>query len=112
MRALRMLAALGALAMVGAAPAPAQPSAASAPHAPTYRNFRAAIYVTVADTKRLADRATFDRQFARVSAQLRFDKVYIEAYRDHLFATDEELDRVKSYFREKGILTSGGITLA
>src|SRR4051812_14873790 len=112
MRTLRILAALGALATLSAAPAPAQPSAAPVAHAPAYRNFRAAIYVTVADTKGLADRATFDRQFARVSAQLRFDKVYIEAYRDHLFATDEELDRVKSSFREKGIETSGGITLA
>ncbi len=110
MRALRLLAALGAL--VSAAPAPAQPPPAPAAHAPAFRNFRAAIYVTVADTKRLADRATFDRQFARVSSQLRFDKVYIEAYRDHLFATDEELEQVKSYFREKGIATSGGITLA
>jgi hypothetical protein len=107
-----MLAALGALAMFGAAPAPAQAPAATAAHMPAYRHFRAAIYVTVADTKRLADRATFDRQFARVSSQLRFDKVYIEAYRDRLFATDEELERVKSYFREKGIETSGGITLA
>src|SRR3954468_15129600 len=112
MRTLRMLAALGALATLPAAAAPAQPSAAPAAHAPAYRNFRAAIYVTVGDTKRLADRATFDRQYARVSSQLRFDKVYIEAYRDHLFATDEELDRVKSYFREKGIEISGGITLA
>ena len=93
---------------VAAAPATAD----HAPHAPAYRNFRAAIYVTVADTRRLADRATFDRQFARVSSQLRFDKVYVEAYRDHLFATDEELERVKAFFREKGIETSGGITLA
>ena len=46
-----------------------------------YRNFRAAIYVTVGDTKRLADPATFERQFTRVSSQLHFDKVYIEAYR-------------------------------
>src|ERR1700712_2697522 len=112
MRALRMLAALGALAIVSAAPAPAQPPAAPAAHTPAYRNFRAAIYVTVADTKRLADRATFERQYARVSAQLRFDKVYVEAYRDHLFATDEELERVKSWFREKGIQVSGRITLA
>lgn len=111
MRALRMLAALGALAIVSTPVlAPAQPPTAAAQ--PAYRNFRAAIYVTVADTKRLADRATFDRQYARVASQLRFDKVYIEAYRDHLFATDEELDRVKTFFREKGIQTSGGITLA
>src|SRR5437764_15171853 len=95
MRGLRMLAAIGALATVSAAPATPSPAAAPAPaSAPAYRNFRAAIYVTVADTKRLADRATFDRQFARVSSQLRFDKVYIEGYRDHLLVTDEDDDRV------------------
>ena len=57
-----------------------------------YKNFRAAIYVTVGDTKRLADPATFERQFTRVSSQLKFDKVYIEAYRDRVFATDDELE--------------------
>jgi hypothetical protein len=80
--------------------------------AAAYKNFRAAIYITVADTKRLADAATFNRDFARVSSQLNFDKVYIEAYRNHLFATDAELDTVKREFQAKGIQTSGGITLA
>ena len=77
-----------------------------------YKNFRAAIYVTVHDTKRLADPATFERDFARVSSQLKFDKVYIEAYRNRLFATDAELDAVKREFQAKGIQTSGGVTLA
>ena len=62
-------------------------------HAAAYKNFRAAIYVTVGDTKKLADPATFEKQFARVSSQLEFDKVYIEAYRDRVFATDAELLR-------------------
>src|SRR4051794_18839534 len=77
-----------------------------------YRNFRAAIYIPVGGTKKLADPATFERQFARVSSQLKFDKVYIEAYRDRVFATDAELDAVKRQFQAKGIQTSGGITLA
>ncbi|MEO8454940.1 MAG: hypothetical protein ABI454_07260 [Sphingomicrobium sp.] len=81
-------------------------------HAAAYKNFRAAIYVTVGDTKRLADPATFERQFTRVSSQLSFDKVYIEAYRDRVFATDAELETVKREFQAKGIQTSGGITLA
>ena len=85
---------------------------AQAAHAAAYKNFRAAIYITVGDTKRLADPATFNRDFARVSSQLKFDKVYIEAYRNHLFATDAELDTVKREFQAKGIQTSGGITLA
>jgi hypothetical protein len=80
--------------------------------AQSYKNFRAAIYITVGDTKRLADPATFNRDFQRVSSQLKFDKVYIEAYRNHLFATDSELDAVKREFKAKGIQTSGGITLA
>ncbi len=65
--------------------------AAAPANAGAYKNFRAAIYITVHDTKRLADPATFNRDFARVSSQLQFDKVYIEAYRDRVFATDAEL---------------------
>ena len=86
--------------------------AAASSEAAAYRNFRAAIYVTVRDTKRLSDPTTFARDFARVSSQLHFDKVYIEAYRDHVFATDAELETVKREFQAKHIQTSGGITLA
>ncbi|MDH7637363.1 hypothetical protein [Sphingomonas oryzagri] len=92
------------------AQAPAAPPASSIPA--RYQNFRAAIYIAVGDARKLADRATFDRQYARAASQLHFDKVYIEAYRDHDFATDDELEKVKSYFAEKGIETAGGITLA
>jgi hypothetical protein len=81
-------------------------------HAAAYRNFRAAIYIPVGSTKRLADPAAFAREFARVSSQLKFDKVYIEAYRDRVTATDAELEAVKRAFQAKGIQTSGGITLA
>ena len=86
--------------------------AAAPANAGAYKNFRAAIYITVHDTKRLADPATFNRDFARVSSQLQFDKVYIEAYRDRVFATDAELEAVKHEFQANGIQTSGGITLA
>lgn len=84
----------------------AMPAAAEAPH------FRTAIYVVVYSTQELADRATFERQYARVAGQLKFDKVYIESYRDHVFATDEQIEKVKAYFREKGVAVAGGITLA
>ena len=77
-----------------------------------YKHFRTAIYIAVGDARRLADRATFDRQFARAASQLHFDKVYIETYRDRTFATDAEIAAVKSYFAEKGVATAGGITLA
>ena len=85
---------------------------AQAAEAAAYKHFRAAIYIPVGSTKRLADPAAFAREFARVSAQLHFDKVYIEAYRDRQIATDAELEAVKREFQAKGIETSGGITLA
>lgn len=89
------------------------PAASPASSIPArYQNFRYAIHIAVGDARKLADRATFDRQYARAASQLHFDKVYIDAYRDHDFATDDELEKVKSYLAEKGIETSGGITLA
>ncbi|MDE2182078.1 MAG: hypothetical protein KGJ78_03550 [Alphaproteobacteria bacterium] len=77
-----------------------------------YKNFRTAIYVTVNSTHALADPATFARQYDRMARQLKFDKVYIEVYRDHDFATDAEIETVKKAFEGKGILVAGGVTLA
>ena len=77
-----------------------------------YKNFRTAIYVTVASTKQLADPATFARQYDRMSRQLKFDKVYVEVYRNRLFAADAEIEAVKKEFAAKGVLVAGGITLA
>lgn len=105
---------LAALLATAAVPVVAPALAASAPLAGTsrYANFRVSVYITASDVHALANRAAFDRQFDRVSSQVHVDKVYIEAYRDGDFATDDELERVKSYFREKHIETWGGITLA
>jgi len=77
-----------------------------------YRNFRVAVYVTVTSTKELADPKTFARQFARMQRQVKFDKVYIEAYRSRVFATDAEIDAVKSAFKAKGIAVAGGVTMS
>lgn len=77
-----------------------------------HANFKTAIYIAVNTGKSLADKKVFDAQFARAYSQVKFDKVYLETYRDRSFASDEELRKVKSYFAEKGIEVAGGITLA
>ncbi len=77
-----------------------------------YKNFRTAIYVVVNSTKALADPKTFASEFDRMQRQLKFDKVYVEVYRNHIFATDAEIEAVKHAFEAKGILVSGGMTLA
>jgi hypothetical protein len=93
-----------ALGLLVAFPAPA----AATKHA----NFKVAVYVVVGQTRKLADKATFEREFARASGQLRFDKVYLEVYRDRRFATDAEIEATKANFQRHGIEVAGGITLA
>jgi hypothetical protein len=87
------------------------PIAADAPVG-HYKNFRVAIYVTVDATKRMADPAQAEREFDRVWSQVQFDKVYVEDYRDNDFATDAQVEAAKKFFESKGIIVSGGITLA
>jgi len=87
-------------------------AAQAAPEHGNYANFRAAIYVVVNSTKQLADPKIFEREYGRVSRQLKFDKVYVEVYRNHLFATDAEIETVKKEFEAKGVIVSGGVTLA
>ena len=77
-----------------------------------YQNFRVAIYVVVNATQALADPKEFAREYDRVSRQLKFDKVYVEVYRNHQFASDDQIEAVKKFFRDKGIIVAGGTTLA
>jgi hypothetical protein len=84
----------------------------NAPTVGKYKSFRVSIYVVVNATNRLADPATRDQEFARVSSQLKFDKVYLEVYRNKLFASDEAIASVKQFFESRGIEVSGGVTLA
>ncbi|HEY5346976.1 MAG TPA: hypothetical protein VIJ72_02205, partial [Rhizomicrobium sp.] len=85
--------------------------AADAP-AGHYKNFRVAIYVRVDSTIKMADPAEAKREFDRVMSQVKFDKVYEEVYRDGQFATDAQIEATKKFFESKGIIVSGGVTLA
>jgi hypothetical protein len=85
--------------------------AASAPES-AYRNFKAAIYITVTSTRLLEDSTTREQQYQRIAGQVRFDKVYLETYRGGVFADEASLEDIKRFFRSKGIAVSGGITLA
>ena len=77
-----------------------------------YKNFDVAIYAAVNTTRQLADPQTLARQYERVSSQLKFDKVYLEVYRDRRFADEKSLAAIKKFFAGKGIAVSGGVTLA
>ncbi|MEO7493335.1 MAG: hypothetical protein ABIT83_06170 [Massilia sp.] len=87
-------------------------AARNAPAKGHYQHFKVAIYIPVRVAQSLADPALFEHQFARAMSQVPFDKVYIETYRDNVFATDAEIDAVKKQFLAKGIEVAGGVTMA
>lgn len=77
-----------------------------------YENFKVAIYVVVGQTRQMADPKVRDEQFERAMRQVKFDKVYLEVYRNRQFAEEESLEEIKQFFESHGVEVSGGITLA
>jgi hypothetical protein len=104
MRKLVCTALLGAAALLSAA--------SGAAPAGGYRNFKAAIYVTVESALQLQDPKTRQQQYDRIAGQLHFDKVYLEVFRAGRFADEGSLEAIKKFFTDQGIQVAGGITLA
>jgi hypothetical protein len=78
-----------------------------------YQNFTVATYIVASTAQRqLSDPAVLQQQYERAVSQLKFDKVYLEAYRDGLFVDENALVAIKRFFESKGVKVSGGITLA
>ncbi len=102
------------LALALAAPfASAQPAPAALVAGPgQYRNFSVAIYIPVAVVRHLADPAVLAAEWERITSQVKVDKVYIEAQRDRLEADDAVLERVKTFFTDRGVRVAGGITFS
>jgi len=77
-----------------------------------YKNFRVAVYCVVDATQRFADEKVLKTEFDRVMARVKFDKVYLEVYRDRRFADEATLDKIKKFFTDRGIIVEGGLTLS
>jgi len=77
-----------------------------------YQNFRVAVYCVVDATQRFADQKLLKTEFDRVMARVKFDKVYLEVYRDKRFADEATLERIKKFFTDRGVVVEGGLTLS
>ena len=97
----------GCLAAGFVAAAPVTPALAG-----QYKNFRVAVYCVVDATQRFADEKVLKAEFDRVMARVKFDKVYLEVYRDRRFADEATLDKIKKFFTDRGIVVEGGLTLS
>ncbi len=77
-----------------------------------YKNFKTAIYITVYSTKSFSDPARLEKEFNRAMGQVKFDKVYLEVYRDKNFCDETTLETIKKFFTDRGVEVWGGITLS
>ena len=76
-----------------------------------YRNFAVAIYARVYEVQQMADLEWLKTRFEVMSRHIKLDKVYLETHRDTIVADEETIGRARQFFEERGIGTSGGITL-
>lgn len=77
-----------------------------------YDNFQVAIYVVVNHTQQMADPQVRAEQFERAMRQVKFDKVYLEVYRNRQFADEQTLPEIKEFFTSRGVAVAGGVTPA
>jgi len=76
-----------------------------------YDHFKVAVYMRAYEVNKMADLKLLDSLWSIIEQQVHVDKVYIETHRDLLMVRQDTLNRVKNFFKERGIKTSGGITL-
>lgn len=74
-----------------------------------YRNFRVAVYCTAHDIVRMSDLKWLEEGFNVLKKSITFSKVYLETFRDNVLVSKDLMLRVKDFFQDKGIETSGGI---
>jgi len=75
-----------------------------------YDNFKAAVYIMVREVNEVGDRTELEKTWTNFSRNLKVDKVYLETFRDMVFVDEKALQTAISFFKEKGIEVSGGIT--
>jgi len=76
-----------------------------------YHNFKTAIYVTIRNMEEIAaNPECFEKEFAFIEKHIQLDKVYLETYRGRHLVDKTKVLKVKEFFANKGIQTSGGIT--
>ncbi|MEM1557574.1 MAG: permease [Thermoproteota archaeon] len=74
-----------------------------------YRNFKVAIYCTSYDVNKMADSAWLEESFKALSKNMWFDKVYLETFGSGNLVDRDLMLKVKFFFNNKGIETSGAI---
>ena len=80
------------------------------PISKSYKNFNVSVFLPVSNVNQITDLEAFDKKFEHLYKNVKIGRVYIECYRSREWAPKEQVMKLKAYFEEKGILTSGALT--
>ncbi len=107
---------IGCLGLAMLALARASAFAAAPTDAPTatnnhsYQNFDFALFVELADMRRMASNPQWmEESWNVISHSIKVNKVWLETYRDGEQTAEADVRKVKEFFTSKGIKTSGGL---
>lgn len=75
-----------------------------------YKNFTAAIYCPVGDLIGITDLDEFAKRFEWIEKHVKVGKVYLETHRHGVVIERQQIEKIRDFFRSRGIQTSGGIT--
>jgi len=75
-----------------------------------YKNFNVAVYFRAYEVREAADLDQLQSRWGVLGKQLKVDKVYLETHRDTIMPDEATIVKVRQFFQDRGIRTSGGIT--
>lgn len=76
----------------------------------SYQNFNASIYCPVGNLIAIHDFDSFAERFSFIEKHIKVGKVYLETYRGGTLIDREQMEKVITFFKSRGIKVSGGIT--
>jgi hypothetical protein len=77
-----------------------------------YTNFAVSVYIPASVVESFKDPQKLADDWARISGQVKVDKVYIEVQRDRRQVDDQLLEQVKKFFVDHGVRVAGGMALS
>ena len=77
-----------------------------------YTNFSVAVYIPVNVVQSFDQPQKLQADWDCIHRQLKVDKVYIEVQRDRRLLTDEQAERTKKFFLDRGVQVAGGMALS
>ena len=81
-------------------------------YAGNYTNFSAAVYIPINIVQSFDEPRKLQADWDCIRRQLKVDKVYIEVQRDRRLLTEEQAERVKKFFLDRGVQVAGGMALS